>query len=156
MAKFSNAKVGEGVFSSVNGCGKIVGICSERAHPIEVKFDNGIKDSYTFDGTQFDDDKYPSLFWNEFHIPTDEEDRKHFDLVDFLKENLEPKEFKFEEWNEYIVNIDEVWVGRATTCIEIPTIYFKSVRDSVLDTLTTEKVTMKQLKQAYKELGWEL
>lgn len=155
MAKFSNAKIGDGVWSSVYGKGEIVNIESKGDCPIIVEFDDGISDSYsyTLDGKKYKFDKYPTLFWNEFNIPTEEEDRP-FNLVEFLKENLEPKEFEYDKWNEYIIHRDGELDCSSTAYAEIPTVYFKAVYDSVLNILNTNKVTVKQLKQAYKELGW--
>lgn len=154
MAKFSNAKIGDGVWSSVYGKGDIVNIESKVDYPIDVKFDKEIRISYTLDGKKYKFDKYPTLFWNEFNIPTEEEDKPPFNLVEFLKENLEPKEFEYYKGNEYIIHRDGELDCSSTAYAEIPTVYFKAVYDPVLDILNTNKVTIKQLKQSYKELGW--
>ena len=99
------------------------------------------------------EDLYPSLFWNEikFEIP-----EKPFDLKEFLKENLEPKEFSNEPYLDCIGMKSGSF--RILTSEEnvIGTVYFKTISDyqKIEDVLNENKVTFEQLKQAFKELGW--
>lgn len=156
MKKFSNAKVGDKVFSSVNGWGEITSICSEGYYQIIVEFDNGDTTEYMPDGREFADDKYPTLFWNGFHIPTNEEDKKSFNLVDFLKENLEPKKFKNNEDNyAFCYDYSDKKLFSHVSCqTEFPTQYFCFIKDEDITVLNDNKVTPQQLKQAHNELGW--
>lgn len=164
MAKFSNAKVGDKVWSSVRGYGKIIAVHNENnfEYPLDVVFDDGITRTYTFDGKYKTDYNYPTLFWNEFHIPIDEEDKKPFNLVEFLKENLEPTKFEkptgYTNWTDNIylayMYSECEWKYVYDRNFEIPTVYFKSICKEVLEKLTMENVTPQQLKQAYKKLNW--
>lgn len=68
MAKFSNAQVGDKVFSLTSGWGKIISTSvrfgENSKYPIAVAFDNGGKSTYTTDGKAYSVHEYPSLFWN--------------------------------------------------------------------------------------------
>lgn len=155
MAKFSNARKGDRVWSIIYGYGEIIAVYNANNEcPLDVMFDGGKTRSYTFDGKYNTDCNHPELFWNEFNIPTDDEDKKSFDLVEFLKVNLEPREFEYESNNEYLGYDDGEWKRCVSSRVEVPTVYFKSICDSVTDELTTEGITVKQLIQAYKDLGW--
>lgn len=101
MAKFDDAKVGDRVWSSVYGWGVISKINHIKKYGISVGFT--LKDcvmcgSYNFDGVnEFCEESYalhPTLFWNEFNIPTDDKDVRPFNLVRYLKERIEKTEFK--------------------------------------------------------------
>lgn len=164
MAKFDNAKVGEQVWSTVFGYGKIHEILSkDKTYPIGVDFGN-TKIYFTTDGYNCTMDKYPSLFWNEFHIPTNEEDKKPFDLVEFLKENFTKADFT--PWNDnlfiyYDYNRKELLIQEESIDDNIGTVYLKfndivtpSRINSVISKLNESKIPPQQLKQAYKELGW--
>lgn len=160
MEKFSNAKVGDKVFSSISGLGKITGIDGvddDGLYPIIVEFDNGDTAAYMLDGREFGEmDKYPTLFWNKFHIPTDEEDKKPFNLVEYLKENLKTKEFKNNEDNyTFCYDYSDKKLFSHVSCqTEFPTQYFCFIKDGDITVLNDNKVTPQQLKQAYNELGW--
>lgn len=160
MAKFDNAKVGDRVWSSIYGWGVINDIYDDSiAYRLKVIFDDGItvvKTYFTVDGKHELGDKYPTLFWNEFHIPTDEEDKKPFNLVEFLRDNLEPKEFEYEKENFYIYYspYGKRWYSHITTYDDVLAVYFKKCSRELVDTLDDNKVTPQQLKQAYKTLGW--
>lgn len=156
MAKFSNAKIGDGVWSSVYGKGDIVNIESKGDYPIDVKFDKEIRISYTLDGKKYKFDKYPTLFWNEFNIPTEEDDKPPFNLVEFLKENLEPKEFNNKEKNWIIFLNSETNKWYFHDCGEdcIITVYFRTAEREIVDKLDEIEVTPRQLKDAYKVLKW--
>ena len=64
---FSNAKVGDKVWSITYGWGEIIkgGCCT--SYPLSVKFINDYV-RYTFSGKQYQSQNQ-SLFWNEFEIP---------------------------------------------------------------------------------------
>ena len=81
---------------------------------------------------------------------------KPFDLVNYLKENLSPADFTKDVSNDYLGYdyCDEEWKRFVSIHKDIRTVYFISICDTVLETLTKEKITPKQLKEAYKELGW--
>ncbi len=81
---------------------------------------------------------------------------KPLDLVEFLKENLVPKEFEYESDNYtllYDYSTKALYIN-----IDIQTEstfpYFNSISFEVLGTLNDNKITLKQLKQAYKKLNW--
>ena len=86
---------------------------------------------------------------------------KPFDLVEFLKENLTPKEFKEDDDNIFL-NYDYIEKRIDWDCNEIVeimgTIYFEDVEFEKLNILVNEMndrgVTPEQLKEAYKKLGW--
>ena len=85
MLKFDKAKVGDRVFSIQYGLGTIDRFVTVNDHEMfKVDFDNGDYEWYFKDGRVNIDDVNPTLFWNEFHVPTEEEDKKPFDLVKYL------------------------------------------------------------------------
>ena len=99
------------------------------------------------------------LFWNEVKLPTVEEDKKPFDLVNFLRYNLEPKEFEQDTSNIelYFSHKTNRWNwGSNIMTQSIGVVYFKASDklSCVVDTLNDNKITIQQLKQGYKELGW--
>lgn len=102
MAKFSNAIIGDKVYDITLGkFGEVSGIREENLLPLEVSY-SGVIRCYALNGKRNPIDKYPTLFWNEVHLPTDKEDKKPFDLVEFLKDNLKPKKFVLGEQNYYL------------------------------------------------------
>lgn len=86
---------------------------------------------------------------------------KPFDLVEFLKKNLVPKEFKEDDDNIFL-NYDYIEKRIDWDCNEIVeimgTIYFEDVEFEKLNILVNEMndrgITPEQLKEAYKKLGW--
>lgn len=158
MEKFSNAKVGEGVWSSIHGWGNIIGVAPvSTSRDIAVAFDDGdYIETFYYDGRLSKDDKYPTLFWNEIKLPTDEEDKRPFDLVEYLRENLKTKEFKNNEDNyTFCYDYSDKKLFSHVSCqTEFPTQYFCFIKDEDITVLNDNKVTPQQLKQAYKELGW--
>ena len=62
---FKNAKVGDRVYSLLNGWGKIEDISSKGVLPVFFKGDNGDKNNFTFDGKHYPDSPHPVLFWDE-------------------------------------------------------------------------------------------
>lgn len=160
MAKFDNAKVGDRVFSIQYGLGIIDRFVTVNDHEaFKVDFDNGDYEWYFKDGRVNVDDVNPTLFWNEVSIPTEEEDKKPFDLIEFLRENLKPKEFEQGKSNRYIsyeYDLKEFEYYADYHSEDIGTVYIEELDDyyKTISELTINKVTPKQLKQAYKTLGW--
>lgn len=159
MAKFSNAKIGDKVWNIIlEEWGIIVEISTEYKYSVEVKFSNGKIIGYTIDGKNHEDDKQPVLFWNEVHLPTAEEDKKPFDLVDFLKENLKPKKFVPYENNSMIIYdcFSRGWkyyVDKKHQALN--QIYFEESEISiVLKILNGNKIEFEELEKAFKQLGW--
>lgn len=157
MAKFDNAKVGYRVFSIQYGLGTIDRFGTVNNHEVfKVNFDNGDYEWYFKDGRVNIDDVNPTLFWNEFHVPTEEEDKKLFNLVEFLRDNLEPKEFEYKKENLYLYYspYGKRWYSHITTYDDVLAVYFKKCSRELVDTLDDNEVTPQQLKDAYKTLGW--
>lgn len=163
MAKFDNAKVGDNVWSSKNGWGKITKIDNSKVCGLlEVTFlisSNGDirKITYTFDGRESLLDLYPTLFWNEVKLPTEEEDRKPFNLVEFLRDNLQPKEFENGKPNYYLCftkSFDNSWSFELNRHTDMVSVCFKEGKRDVEIELIRKSVTPQQLRQAYKKLGW--
>lgn len=77
MVKFENIKVGDRVWSVQYGWGNVEGFHTtiDNYQLLKVRFDNGDFEYYFKDGRVNIDDVNPTLFWNEFYIPTDEEYR---------------------------------------------------------------------------------
>ena len=161
MSKFENAEVGNRVWSSKHGWGRITKIDKSKVFNLLVASfllpDNTpIEITYNFDGRESLFDLHPTLFWNEIKLPAEEDDKKPFDLVKYLEENLSPADFTKDVSNDYLGYdyCDEEWKRFVAIHKDILTVYFISICDTVLETLTNEKITPKQLKEAYKELGW--
>lgn len=157
MAKFSNAKVGDRVWSVICGEGVIVAINTNSQYPITVNFKNNPNKCFDKEGRNYIKHN-PELFWNEFHIPTDEEDKKPFNLIEFLKENIEPTDFKSNEENLYIYysyKKNQFCYDSAININMITVVYLKCEDCyNITNILNKNKITPEQLKQAYKELGW--
>lgn len=163
MSKFDDAKVGDRVFSTVYGWGKVFSVDKTDVHfPLVIEFDKNIRMCYRSDGTTNELNKFPNLYWNEVKLPTEEEDKKPFDLVKFLREKLEPKEFVkgaenvtlFYNWS------NNTWEIGIYNFSYVETTYISKISEGdcwlkdILNILTQERITPQQLKQAYKELGW--
>lgn len=162
MAKFDNVKENNRVWSVQHGWGTVTDFSEGYVHWFfQVKFDNGYDQWYFLDGRAEKKDANPTLFWNEIKLPAEEEDKKPFDLVEFLKKNLVPKEFKEDDDNIFL-NYDYIEKCIDWDCNEIVeimgTIYFEDVEFEKLNILVNEMndrgVTPEQLKEAYKKLGW--
>lgn len=154
MAKFSNAKVGDKVWSIAYGWGEITGVGD---YLFRVKFSDCCDCKlYNFDGKRVvSGEIYPTLFWKEFNIPV-KDDKKPFNLVNFLKENLTYKEFVKDEKN-YILYFDANrgkwdWIDLGNDYVF--TAYFNDCTYKIVNKLSEQKISPKQLKEAYKELGW--
>lgn len=162
MAKFDNAKVGDRVWYIIEGWGEVERVIKNIGIRVRFKVSETVEVSnvFTFEGKRYQlNDKYPMLFWNEIKLPTDEED-KRFDLVEYLKENLQPVEFNEDKFNYFLtynVRSKELEFNASMICIDIHLTYFHLNSDELKNiekVLNDNKVTIQQLKQAYKELGW--
>lgn len=127
--------------------------------PLVIEFDKNIRMCYRSDGTTNVLNKFPNLFWNEVKLPTEEEDKKPFDLVEFLRENLKPKEFEYGKRNRYIsyeYDLKEFEYCADYHSEDIGTVYIEELDDypKIISELTINEVTPQQLKQAYKILNW--
>ena len=99
---FRNAKRYDRVWSFSNRWGTImyVGNINNKFinYPIEVRFDNGVEETYTIDGKHSINDECPVLFWSEVKYKAPE---KPFNLEDELR-RLEVVEFNIENRNYYL------------------------------------------------------
>lgn len=170
MAKFSKAKINDKVWSVQYGWGMIHEWVQIDNHykGFQVKFNNGDYEVYFEDGRVNISDPYPTLFWNEFHILSDDEDIKPFDLVGFLKENFVRKEFEPWGFNFYLYydHLNETFSISRDSSYEKCDVYFKfnsqkfkqnltrKDKNNIIYELNQNKITIQQLKEAYKELGW--
>lgn len=116
--------------------------------------------TFTLDGKRYVKDVTPTLFWNEVKLPSDEEDRNPFNLVWFLREHTRCVDFKY-AWNNYYIYYDEgdeEFSMGYLTCLDYVGLVYLDNRDSnlnyIVKTLNEHKVTSKELKDAYRELGW--
>lgn len=150
---FRNAKVGDRVWDFSKGWGTIVQICNDN-YPITVQFEVGEIGAFTFEGKCSYSDLYPRLFWNEikFEIP-----EKPLDIKEFLKRNLKPKKFVKDEENYFFywnVNSERIRSMYITCGESIQPYFCEDNMDMIIETLNEHKVSLRQLKQAFKELGW--
>lgn len=162
MEKFRTAKVGDKVWCVKFGWGIINKIYDDEVYAIKVEYidTKGMTqyDSFTFDGKYYKSDINPILFWNEIKLPTTEEDKKPFNLVEFLKDKTEPIQFTNGASNCYIYygSLGERFYCDSTPMSDrIGTVYLRKegIQDIVKE-LNENKVTQQQLKDAYRELGW--
>ena len=67
---FESAKAGDEVWSMQYGWGVVTLVWDGDAcvYPVDVDFQNGSADSFTYDGKLYVEDKYQSLFWDEIVI----------------------------------------------------------------------------------------
>jgi hypothetical protein len=86
---FSQAKVGDKVWSCEYGGGVIKQIFYNRDYPLKVYFEQtGMEESYTLKGRQALINLYPTLFWSEIH----------FDIPERPKRKVERR---IERWAAY-------------------------------------------------------
>lgn len=90
---------------------------------------------------------------------TEEPTEKPFNLTEYLKENLKPKEFKCDDDNYsiYYDYLDKELSYRINNYIQdIGIVYLDNPSDlnDIISTLNSHSITPQQLKDAYKELGW--
>lgn len=162
MGKFRTAKVGDKVWCVKFGWGVIASINDEEIYGIRVEYidTKGMTQYYSFtlDGKDYPSDINPILFWNEIKLPTTEEDKKPFNLVEFLKDKTEPVQFTNGAYNCYIYYgslRERFYCDSSSMSDHIGTVYLRQdgIQDVVKE-LNENKVTQQQLKDAYKELGW--
>lgn len=159
MPKFSNAKIGDRVWSSMFGWGTIEEIDLKATYALLVSFDEcDGKERYSLYGYCSISHLVPTLFWNEFHIPSDEEDRKQFNLVEFLQLNVSYVEHDISANNYFIYYdyMDNCFGYSCSSCQEyIGVVYLDSSDfEYIVSELNEHNVTHEQLKKAYLELGW--
>lgn len=153
---FRNAKVGDRVWDFSKGWGTVLNITLSENYPIFVKFDNSNRadETYTYEGKANNSNVNPTLFWDEIHFSIP---KKPFNLKEFLKENLEPKEFVFNESNYYLYwqnSKQKIDYGYNIDYEDFKAHFKETNIVTVVETLNDNKITKKQLKQAFKELGW--
>lgn len=162
MEKFRTAKVGDKVWCVKFGWGTIYKIYDEEIYGIKVEYIDakGMTqyDSFTFDGKYYKSDINPILFWNEIKLPRVDEDKKPFNLVEFLKDKTEPIPFTNGTSNYYIYYgslKEKFYCDSSSVSDRIGTVYLRQdgIQDIVKE-LNENKVTQQQLKDAYRELGW--
>lgn len=86
---------------------------------------------------------------------------QQFDLVEFLKENLKPKEFIYEDKNIFLYYDCQTghvnWDYNETDEI-MGTVHFEEIEreklNSIINEINIQNISPEQLKQAYKNLGW--
>lgn len=159
MEKFNNVKINDRVWSCINGHGTVVHIW-QLENRFDVKFDdNGLVLSFAINGTRDDDDKYPTLFWNEFHLPTKEEDKPKFNLTEFVQKNIKLKEFEVGAENiTFAYNYaNNTWEMSLHSFVRYSTFYIETETDIqfILDTLTENNVTTEQLEEALADCEFE-
>lgn len=162
MEKFRTAKVGDKVWCVKFGWGIIYKIYDDEVYGLKVEYidTKGMTqyDSFTFDGKYYKSDANPILFWNEIKLPTAEEDKKPFNLVEFLKDKTESIPFEGRGTNYYIYYDSSRRIfsyDYVSDYDRIGTVYLRKdgIQDIVKE-LNKNKATQQQLKDAYKELGW--
>lgn len=162
MKKFRTAKVGDKVWCVKFGWGVIASISHDGIYCIKVEYIDmqGMTQYYSFtlDGKDYPSDANPILFWNEIKLPTTEEDKRPFNLVEFLKDKTESIQFINGASNYYIYYDslrERFYYDSVSICDCIGTVYLRKddIQDIVKE-LNKNKATQQQLKDAYKELGW--
>ena len=68
---FSNAKVGDRVWSFMCGWGTIREITSSKDYPLKLEFVDGLLDSFSAKGFRHKNDLFQTLFWDEivYEVP---------------------------------------------------------------------------------------
>lgn len=81
---------------------------------------------------------------------------EEFELDTYLMQNLRIKKFNKYDNNYYLVydKEDGDWLAGWDYSFQSHFIYFKEVEKEVLKTLTEKGITMRELREAYKKLGW--
>lgn len=160
MAKFSNIKIGQEVWSVQYGWGIVdrFNTTVNNYKLFQVKFDNGDCEWYFEDGRVNIDNVNPTLFWNEVKLPTEEENEESFNLVEFLQSNVSYVEHDTSA-NNYFISydyMDNCFDYNCSSIIEyIGVVYLDSSDfEYVVSELNRHNITPQQLKKAYRELGW--
>lgn len=147
---FNDAKIGDRVWDFLYKYGTIEEL---KENTILVKFDSGINVAYNLNGSSGYPVNVQTLFWNkiEFKIP-----KKPFNLKDFLKDNLEPKEFEYDEHNYFFYwdCTKEKFCYVYSTNNKYLQLYFSEKIKDVVKVLNENEIKFEQLRQAFKELQW--
>lgn len=150
MAKFDNVVIGDRLWCSRFGWGEVVNFSEEKVYLV---FGGGLRTDFYKDGSYISGDKFPILFWNEYHVPTDEEDVKPFDLEPELRK-LKVKEFEFGKENYYLLynkftKIDYSFFSD----VKIPVVYFEleSLKEFVAR-VKDKNITSEQFIKAYNKV----
>ena len=166
MAKFDNVQVGDKVWSTVYGWGEVYDVSKGVRYGVKAKFkySNGswVTESYTFSGMNCTEDYYPELFWNGFHIPTEDEDRQPFNVTKFIKDNFDRRYFVrgARNWRIVYSHVDSKLLYNYVDDYDvIPSVYVNAkkgedYKKSLIEILNKNNVTAEQIKKAYEELGW--
>lgn len=100
---FKDAKVGDAVFSSADGCGKIIVINKGRTYPVGVEFCSSVgREDFVRDGRYTTNDRYPTLFpsyeaFKEYFAKIDPPERQgEKDKVCFVCKEDMPELFKYD------------------------------------------------------------
>jgi hypothetical protein len=158
MAKFDNAKVGDKLWDILlQEWGTVEYVDSEEIKVVYIVGNDEISMTYNLDGIH-GCTKTPVLYYREKFIDTSDE--IPFNLVEFLRENTRCVDFDY-AWNNYYIYYDEgdeEFYMDYLTCLDYVGLIYLDNRDSdlnyVVKTLNEHKVTSKELKDAYKLLGW--
>lgn len=150
MAKFSNAKVGDKLWSIQLGDCEVTRISVAL---IECGNGNDVS-TYTLEGKYFGSDLYPSLYWSNPNIV----DESPFNLKEYLGNKLQPKKFRIGECNFCItylkdnLNPYDYYVER-NECL-LGTLYFheENIRE-VVETLNSRKIELSELIDTMNELN---
>lgn len=153
------ACVGDEVYSLYDGKGKITNIRFFETYQLEVEFKNKNKIEYfRFDGKYDSSDDMPTLFFEkpEFEFP-----KKRFDLIGFLKENIEiaeeknDKNFRFcysHKTQKYSL------IPEFGNIFEFACKYFKTksniTTEDIEKVLNNNNLKFSDFKNALKELEW--
>lgn len=157
MAKFSKAKVGDRIWSASLGWGTVDKIDDDIEYPLHINFDIDMSGWYTSDGKRYINSQVVELYWDEVKMPTDKEDKKPLNLVEFLKDNLKPTEFRLGKTSYSLVFdlLRKEWVRDECHQLYRPeTVYFEYIGINVIEELDKNKITPQQLKEAFKKLEW--
>lgn len=152
MAKFSNVKVGDELWSIQLGDCKVTSVTKNT-----IECCNGESNLlYTFDGKYFGSDSYPSLYWSNPNIV----DESPFNLKEYLGEKLKPKKFRVYECNYYIefLGDDREYLSydfyNERTRYSLGTLYFyeDNIKE-VVETLNSRNIELSELMDVMNELN---
>ena len=157
MAKFDTVKVGDKLWDILlQEWGIVEYVDNEEIKVGYVVGNDEISVTYNLDGI-YGDTKTPVLYYKEKFIDTSDE--KPLNLVEFLQKNTSCVDFEYDK-NNYYIYYDEENEELNFDCVSsldfVGLVYLD--RDSdlnyVIKKLNEHKVTPKELKDAYKLLGW--
>lgn len=148
---FKDAKIGDKVWSSVYGDGKIVDIVDRLNYPIFVAFTNySYQHTFDIDGRSHKRDVYPTLFWEKFDIP----ERPPLESVLGALKQIDGNIKVMKEEIQYNLQTSSWYTMLSCDTFGLSTVYFESIPDSVIKFLNDNKVTRDELIQVFKNLGW--